>query len=60
MMDDPRDRNCLSPVLSEVRYMTDDPRDRNCLPPVFSEVRYMTMILETGTVYTQFSVRFVT
>ena len=40
MMDDPRDRNCLSPVFSEVRYMTNDPRDRNCLPP-FS-VRFVT------------------
>ena len=33
MRDDPRDRNCLPPVFSEVRYMMDDPRDRNCLPP---------------------------
>ena len=49
------------PVFSEVRYMTDDPRDRNCLLPVCSEVSYMTDDpREAGTVYPQFSVRFVT
>ena len=54
-------RNCLSPIFSEVPYMTDDPRDRNCLPPVCSEVCYMTDdSRETGTVYPRFAVRFVT
>jgi hypothetical protein len=41
MTDDPRDRNCLHPVCSEVRYMTDDPREAGTVYPRFS-VRLVT------------------
>ena len=42
MTDDPRDRNCLPPVCSEVRYMTMILEKQELFTPVFSEVRYMT------------------
>ena len=36
MTDDPRDRNCFTPVFSEVRYITDDHRVRGTVyPPSF-------------------------
>ena len=56
-----RDRNCLPPVFSAVRYMTDDHREAGTVYPRFL-VRFVTwrMILETGTVYPRFAVRFVT
>jgi hypothetical protein len=41
MRDDPRDRNCLPPVCSEVRYMTDDPREAGAVYRRFS-VRLVT------------------
>ena len=62
MTDDPRDRNCLSPVCSEVRYMTDDPREAGTVYPRFS-VKLVTrrMITEKQELFTpEFSVRFVT
>ena len=36
MRDDPRDRNCLPPVFSEVRYMTDDHREAGTVYHPFS------------------------
>ena len=41
MTNDPRDRNCLHPVFSGVRYMTDDPREAGTVYPMFS-VRFAT------------------
>ena len=41
MTDDPRDRNCLHPVFSEVRYMTDDHREAGTVYTRFS-VRIVT------------------
>ena len=41
MTDDPRDRNCLPAVFSEVRYMTDDHREAGTVYPMFS-VRLVT------------------
>ena len=36
MTDDPRDRNCLPPVFSEVRYMTNEHREAGTVYPRFS------------------------
>ena len=53
MTNDPRDRNCLHPACSEVRFITDDPSEAGTVYPRFS-VRFVTsrMIIERQELFT--------